>query len=67
MQLSEPLQTAIQEHRLSVILQQLEFLLGRVQHGCIELVFVDGRLVRLHKNEQTAADATASLYQNAYK
>ncbi len=67
MQLSDPLHTAIHDHRLSVVLQQLECLLGRVQHGCIEQVFVDGRLVQLNKNEQAAADATGSFYQNAYK
>ncbi len=67
MQLSDPLQTAIHEYRLSVILQQLECLLGRVQHGCIELVFVDGRLVQLNKNEQAAANDGVELYQNAFK
>ena len=62
---ADPLQTAIHEHRLSVVLQQLECLLGRVQHGSIELVFVHGRLVELNKHVQPTA-AMVSVHDVSY-
>jgi len=45
---------------LNQLLDKLELLVGRVEFGSIELVFHQGKLVQLEKNEKVRLDKPAS-------